>query len=552
MGLLTVIVLGICYATFFLNPDFSTNYLASIELKLEKLKKIEKEKIVIIGGSNVCIGINGETIENELEIPVVNMGLHGSLGPKFWLEYIKNEVNEGDIVIMSPEYPMLSKEKWYGMEGTAVPKTILYTPSKLNILLSDYQFFKKTTTGIFRTVKAYWENYPFEKQPFLVKQVYDIRSFDKDNFRSVYLKGNLKKKYGKDTYEFDLEKDSWEEVKAYKDYFDNENVQFYLSPPSVLNESVKKQNAMAYLKAFSEHSEVPILNDNLDYFFGRNLMFDTNYHPNEQGVQKRTGQLKTDINDALIKKDLKTKTEVLLSKPKFNHLLLDNVNMKHNVKLNRARNDSIVVNPSRDQKMGFLMYKTDPTSYIGSLLQIKLRAKPNVLKALQFRGIKFYDFDYVKTLGNDTYLLCKSLSNVYTNPKDNSFSSIGIGYDHKTLNKNQSFTILDMTVVDQDLNCDDVSEYNYSDTYYVPKKVNQLLFEINDFRSEPIYLQDILNISSSEVILENRNKYQLKHNENRLEIYDFYTGTLVYELQDLKRVVFVNSLKFNREIKILY
>ncbi len=552
MGLLTVIVFGICYATFFLNPDFSTNYLASIELKLDKLKKIDTEKIVIIGGSNVCIGINGETIENELEVPVVNMGLHGSLGPKFWLEYVKDEMNPGDVLIMSPEYPMLSKEKWYGMEGTAVPKTILYTPSKLPILFSDYQFFKKTTTGIFRTVKAYWENYPFEQNPFLVKQVYDIRSFEKDNFRSVYLKGNLKKKYGKDTYEFDLEQDAWEELKAYKSYFDKENVQFYISPPSVLNESVKKKNAIAYLESFSEQSNVPVLNNNYEYFFGRNLMFDTNYHLNEEGVVKRTNRLKRDLNQALYQKELKPKSKVLLAKPKFNQLLLDNVNMKHNVKLNRARNDSILVTPLRDQKMGFLMYKTDPTNYIGNLLKIKVRAKPNVLKSLQFRGIKFYDFDYIKTLGNDTYVLCKSLSNVYTNPKDNSFSAIGIGYDFETLNTNQRFTILDMTIVDQDLNCEDVSEYNYSDTYYVPKKVNQLLLEINDFDSDPIQLHEILNIPVNDIVLDNRTKYLIKFNQKQLEFLDFYSEELIFEMEDLQRLVFINSLKFNREIKILY
>lgn len=551
--LLTLMVLGICYATFYLNPDFQNNYLASIKLKLDKLEKIERNKIVIIGGSNVCFGINSETIEDSLEIPVVNMGLHASLGPKFWLEYVKSDLNAGDILIMSPEYAVLTKEKWYGMTGTAVPKTILYTPSKIGILFSDYEFFKKTTIGIFRTIKAYWENYPFEKDAFIIKQVYDVRSFDGDNFRSVYLNGTHKKKYKKDKLEFDAERDAWEDLKAYKDYFDKKGVKFYLSPPSLLKESIDVKSAKEYLKTFSEKSTVPILNNNLNYFYNRDLFFDTNYHLNQKGNAFRTNQLSNDINKALLDKNIKVKEhKKYLSKNTFQNILLDNIKMKHNVKLQRFKNDSIRVVPTRDGKMGFLMYKTEPINYIGSLLKLKIKAKPAVLEKLRFRGIPFYEFDYIKSVNQDTYVLCKSLSNVITNPKNNEFSSIGIGFDFEMLTTKDEFTILSMQVVNQDLNCEDVSEYDYNDAFYIPKRIKEVYFKTQLFDSESIFLHDIINIPESDIRINSKTKYIASLDNNTLKVFDFYKKQPIFELNNVNQLMFINSSKFKQEIELKY
>ena len=55
---------------------------------------------IVLGNSNVCFGLDSELIEEELGMPVVDMGLHGGLGNAFHERMIQFGVSEGDIVIV--------------------------------------------------------------------------------------------------------------------------------------------------------------------------------------------------------------------------------------------------------------------------------------------------------------------------------------------------------------------------------------------------------------------------------------------------------------------
>ena len=562
--LFAAIILSISYRTFYLNPKYENDFLASLSLKLDKLEKIENNKIVIIGGSSACIGINSEMVENETGIPTVNMALHAALGPKFWLEYVKNNLKEGDILIISPEYGMLEKEKWYGMKGEAVPKAILYTPSKLPILLNDYELFKKTFVGIFRTIKAYWKEHPFEKPKHNIKYLYDLRSFDEDNIKAVYLNAEFKRKYYKSNMinlEFDKEVAPWQELKEYKDYFDKLGIEFYLTPPSILDESIYIDKAKDFFKKLSEESTIPVLNDNYNCFFNRPLINDTNYHLNAEGIEERTNQLIEDIKTEFLNSErIKNKKRIFLSQNTFEEVNLDHIIMIHNIDVKRYGQDSILIQPSRENKIGFIKYKTKFRDYIGSLLKLTVKCEPEIINKLKFRGGKNYDFDYVKRLDLDTYLLCKNLSNVIVHPNDYSSTSIGIGYDAGGLNVGDEFMLLSATIIDGDLNCDEVLEYinlseyiisNYnSSSDYIIKDNPSIIFKVNSFDNSKFNISDILNINS-DLILRNKHKYKLEFNKDKVFLYDFYKEGTIFE-QKIKEypVKFINSPK--REIEIVF
>jgi hypothetical protein len=503
-------------------------------------------------------------VENEIGIPTVNLGLHAALGPKFWLEYVKNDLSKGDILIMSPEYGMLEKEKWYGMKGEAVPKAILYTPSKLPILLSDYELFKKTIVGIFRTIKAYWKEYPFEKPKHNIKYLYDLRSFDEDNIKAVYLNAEFKRKYYKSNMinlEFDKEIVPWQELKEYKEYFDKQGIEFYLTPPSILDESIYVDKAKAFFKKLSEESTIPVLNDNYDCFFNRDLINDTNYHLNAAGIEKRTNQLIVDIKtEFIIAQPIKSKKKIFLSQNRFEEVNLDSITMIHNISVNRYRQDSILIEPIRENKIGFIKYKTEFRDYIGSLLELKVKCDPEIINKLKFRGGKNYDFDYVKKLNPNTYLLCKNLSNVIIHPNDYSSTSIGIGYDEGGLNVGDQFMLLSTKIIDGDLNCDEVLEYNNLSEYiisnynnssdYIIKDNPSIIFKVKSFDNSKFNINEILNINS-DLSLRNNHKYKLEFNKDKVFLYDFYKEGIIFE-QKIKAypVKFINSPK--REIELVY
>jgi hypothetical protein len=72
--------------------------------KHKRLRSLTSPRIILIGGSNLAYGVDSKAIEEQLKIPVVNMGVHAGLGLNFILNEIKSDVRNGDILILSIEY----------------------------------------------------------------------------------------------------------------------------------------------------------------------------------------------------------------------------------------------------------------------------------------------------------------------------------------------------------------------------------------------------------------------------------------------------------------
>lgn len=97
---LTAVVL-ILFHTYVVKDQYLGNYQASLLDKVERLQSIEEPKIILIGNSNLAFGMNSQMLEEAMEMPVVNMGLHGGLGNAFHEEMLQFGLSEGDIVILS-------------------------------------------------------------------------------------------------------------------------------------------------------------------------------------------------------------------------------------------------------------------------------------------------------------------------------------------------------------------------------------------------------------------------------------------------------------------
>jgi len=72
--------------------------------KHRRLQSIKSPKIVLIGGSNVATGIDSAAIQQALGRPVANMGFGVTLGLKYQLEELKDDIGAGDLLVVMPEY----------------------------------------------------------------------------------------------------------------------------------------------------------------------------------------------------------------------------------------------------------------------------------------------------------------------------------------------------------------------------------------------------------------------------------------------------------------
>ncbi len=103
-----VILAGALLAAF--GPHVASNdYLASMASKHQRLHALGSPKVILVGGSNVAFGVDSEQLEEALCRPTVNMGIHASLGFRFMVDEVKEELGAGDVVIVALEYTNFSR-----------------------------------------------------------------------------------------------------------------------------------------------------------------------------------------------------------------------------------------------------------------------------------------------------------------------------------------------------------------------------------------------------------------------------------------------------------
>ena len=136
IALLFTLIASTIFGIIYFRGDIETNYFASIADKHRFAKTIHKPKIILAGGSNLAFGIASDSIEKALNIPVVNLGLYAGFGLDFVLKETLSEVQNGDIVILSPEYYLKKLGDDYSKEMAA----FAYAPAHEYV---DYQNYAK-------------------------------------------------------------------------------------------------------------------------------------------------------------------------------------------------------------------------------------------------------------------------------------------------------------------------------------------------------------------------------------------------------------------------
>ncbi|MBQ3403149.1 MAG: hypothetical protein IJG65_07245 [Synergistaceae bacterium] len=85
---------------FLIGCQYEDDYDASLIDKVARLKSLDSPKIILAGNSNLSFGMDSKMLEDALNMPVVNLGLHGGLGNAFHENIARLNINSGDMVII--------------------------------------------------------------------------------------------------------------------------------------------------------------------------------------------------------------------------------------------------------------------------------------------------------------------------------------------------------------------------------------------------------------------------------------------------------------------
>ena len=275
-------------------PQFGGEYMAAIEKKYQWLHSIEEPKIILVGGSNLAFGIDSKELENILEMPVVNLGLHAGLKQHYMLEMAKAGVKADDIVIVGFEY-----ETFYDKKSNAL--CVLET---LEYGKQYYAYVEKANW--FELVFTYFPTLGLEKlrryagdQEIQYYSVYAESSFNQLGDISYLREKNVQ---GETLPDVAINSTLVDEsiinnLNEFISYVKEQGAQIYFTWPSCDEKIiVSSQNEIDSFAVFLEEQvNATFISDINEYILSNELFFDTAYHLNDKGVDIRTEKLAADI-----------------------------------------------------------------------------------------------------------------------------------------------------------------------------------------------------------------------------------------------------------------
>jgi len=96
------------YMLAYVSPFYRSARQGNYEIKYERLITADEPKLIVVSGSNSTFAIDSPYLEELLkkgghEFNVVNYGTNAGSPMVFYLEVISKHINEGDVVVISPE-----------------------------------------------------------------------------------------------------------------------------------------------------------------------------------------------------------------------------------------------------------------------------------------------------------------------------------------------------------------------------------------------------------------------------------------------------------------
>ena len=89
---------------FGLPVQFGDTFMGELKSKYERLKETSGKRIVLVGGSGVAFDCDSALMDDFFpSYEIVNFGMYAGLGTKAVMDLSENYINEGDILILSPE-----------------------------------------------------------------------------------------------------------------------------------------------------------------------------------------------------------------------------------------------------------------------------------------------------------------------------------------------------------------------------------------------------------------------------------------------------------------
>ncbi len=285
-ALFIVLTLGFCFLlqTFIAPRIRDTNaYVGATIDKEKRLAEVPSPRLIFVGGSNLTLGLDSKKISDSIHLPVVNMSLHAGLGVAFALNEVKEQLKKGDKVVLSIEYGLTQKgdTKLYSQLMDLNPNAARYLDNTFNDQLRLMNInWQRCVSSLFLDVAG---NNP--------QNIYHRDGFTKEGDMIGHLslpQPSSQTDRGKMVF-----KDYKEVINAFNTFIEVANqkgAEVYYTFPAYMSSEYQLNKAVIaqYQAQFQQELKCPIINTPESFVFPDTYYFDTAYHLNKEGRDKRT------------------------------------------------------------------------------------------------------------------------------------------------------------------------------------------------------------------------------------------------------------------------
>ena len=103
--------LAICAVPMAVIPPDNDAYLMAYKMKSALLDTVPSPRVILVGGSNVCFGVDSRRLSDSLGMPVVDCGLTVQIGLKYMLDDAQAHTRPGDVVVILAEFNHFNLEE---------------------------------------------------------------------------------------------------------------------------------------------------------------------------------------------------------------------------------------------------------------------------------------------------------------------------------------------------------------------------------------------------------------------------------------------------------
>lgn len=278
---------------------YSESYYAQLAPMVERLKRAEGKKLVLVGGSNIAFGVDTAQLAAALpDYTVCPMGLYAAVGTSAMLDLSAPYLGEGDIVVLAIEPSAQTFSTYFGANAfwkcAESDSSLLLNvdESKHADLVGAYTEYLQERCEIVRS-----QRYP------KAEGVYAKSSFD-ESCNMIYERAGNKMSVGFDTSAtvdfggITLEEAFVTQVNEYIKRAERRGATVYLSF-SPVNESALTEKWEKGLEQFytlcAESFDCEIISDPEGYVMESGWFYDNNFHLNTAGSKLRTHRLACDL-----------------------------------------------------------------------------------------------------------------------------------------------------------------------------------------------------------------------------------------------------------------